>query len=296
MAPANDTGDPRYVRRLFNEMSTEYDDVRDLWYSYLFDSLNSIIRGNFRNLAGQTVLDVGCGTGRQSETFLELGASVTGVDIADELLEVARVKLRRFGTRAQFLPADATRLPFQSESFDIVNCCGSTLSFIHEYETALAEMSRVLRPSGKLLVDAEQKWNLDMIWELVSSVFGDFLDYDSSIRKAVSHFAPPFGRGYYLDYPFHKLSGELALMRIRLFTRAELSCLLSDVGVAWSKSYGIHVITNLIPSTVLHKGNPWKPTKFLFAALSSLESEVHGIRPLNEWGNSIVVIGYKVDR
>jgi ubiquinone/menaquinone biosynthesis C-methylase UbiE len=75
---------------------------------------------------------------------------LTLTDYDDDMVDIARHLLAAFGDRAHAKRADATRLPFPDGSFDVV------LSFIMlhhviDWETALAEAARVLRPGGRLI-------------------------------------------------------------------------------------------------------------------------------------------------
>src|SRR5690242_20903467 len=69
---------------------------------------------------GSKVLDVACGTGNLALPAARLGASVTGVDIAPNLIEQARETARREGLNAQFDEGDAENLPYDNASFDVV--------------------------------------------------------------------------------------------------------------------------------------------------------------------------------
>jgi len=82
------------VRYIFNQMAAQYDDLRDLWYAWLFSRLHFLIAKHLISgwSEGMAVLDVGCGTGLQSFLYALSGARVTGVDISDELLAVALEK------------------------------------------------------------------------------------------------------------------------------------------------------------------------------------------------------------
>jgi 2-polyprenyl-6-hydroxyphenyl methylase/3-demethylubiquinone-9 3-methyltransferase len=98
------------------------------------------------------VLDVGCGGGYLSEEFAKLGFSVTGVDPAPETLECARRHAEQAGLPITYVPGSGERLPFEDASFDIVLCC-DVLEHVDAVEPVLAEIARVLRPSGIFCYD-----------------------------------------------------------------------------------------------------------------------------------------------
>jgi ubiquinone/menaquinone biosynthesis C-methylase UbiE len=100
--------------------------------------------------ADSQVLEVGCGTGVLTRTLAgwQGVASVVGVDIADSLLDRARL-LTDGLPNVTFRQADARSLPFEEATFDAV-VFDSTLTHVPRPESALAEAFRVLRPDGVL--------------------------------------------------------------------------------------------------------------------------------------------------
>jgi SAM-dependent methyltransferase len=96
----------------------------------------------------ERVLDVGTGAGALALGLAPLVTGVIGVDIVPELLEEAR---KRAPGNAEFLDGDAYELPFPSDAFDVVST-GRTLHHVQRPELVLAEMNRVLRPGGTMLV------------------------------------------------------------------------------------------------------------------------------------------------
>jgi ubiquinone/menaquinone biosynthesis C-methylase UbiE len=105
---------------------------------------------------GDRVLDVGCGPGRLALAFAErVGptGSVDGIDAAVEMINRASSQARKRGVAASFQVAFAQDLPFPDASFDAVAC---TLALHHVAEedqrTAVEEMYRVLKPTGRLLI------------------------------------------------------------------------------------------------------------------------------------------------
>lgn len=102
--------------------------------------------------ADATVLDVACGTGDLS---LELAsgakASITGTDFCRPMLKFAQEKIDAANRTIPLVEADAMELPFPSESFDAVTIAFG-LRNLPNVENGLAELLRILRPKGKLVV------------------------------------------------------------------------------------------------------------------------------------------------
>jgi SAM-dependent methyltransferase len=105
---------------------------------------------------GESVLDVGCGTGSlvlASKRRVGPTGMVTGVDASPEMIERARRKATNKGEGIHFEVANVESLPFPYETFDVVL---STLMMHHlprpMRERCASEMRRVLRPGGRLLV------------------------------------------------------------------------------------------------------------------------------------------------
>lgn len=101
------------------------------------------------------VLDVGCGTGTlgmMSMTLSGLGR-YTGLDMSENMIAKANAKIDRTGTddKLRFVVGDAENLPFDDNSFDVLTCCNSFHHYPHQ-DRAVAEMRRVLKPDGRLML------------------------------------------------------------------------------------------------------------------------------------------------
>src|SRR5205823_3152223 len=105
----------------------------------------------------------------QTTRLDDLGWEAHGVDISGGLLAVARQNLPRAGLAR----ATLEMLPYADASFDVAVCCGSTLSFVDDAARALAELARVLRGGGRLLLECEHRPSLDLAWTLASALTGD---------------------------------------------------------------------------------------------------------------------------
>jgi len=96
------------------------------------------------------VLEVAVGT-RRNFDFYPAGVTTTGVELSPAMLAIARQHAAELGLDVDLREADAQRLPFDDDSFDTAVCTLS-LCEIPDPAAAIAEMKRVLRPGGRLLL------------------------------------------------------------------------------------------------------------------------------------------------
>lgn len=98
---------------------------------------------------GERVLDVACGTGNLAIPAARAGARVTGVDIAPNLIEEARLEAGAAGCAVEFEVGDAEALPYLDEQFDTTMSMFGAM-FAYRPERAAAELLRVTRPGGRV--------------------------------------------------------------------------------------------------------------------------------------------------
>ena len=144
----------RRVRGVFDSVAPKYDLMNDLmsmgmhraWKAY------TVMVANVRE--GQQVLDIAGGTGDLALAFAKkVGASgrVVHTDINEAMLRTGRDRLLDAGVALPTLVCDAEKLPFADASFDLVSVAFGLRNMTHK-DGAIAEMNRVLKPGGKLLV------------------------------------------------------------------------------------------------------------------------------------------------
>ncbi len=144
----------RRVRGVFDSVAPKYDVMNDLmsmglhraWKAY------TVMVANVRE--GSRVLDIAGGTGDLALAFArKVGASgqVVHTDINEAMLRTGRDRLLDAGVALPTLVCDAEKLPLPDNHFDVVSVAFGLRNMTHK-EAALAEMCRVLRPGGKLLV------------------------------------------------------------------------------------------------------------------------------------------------
>jgi ubiquinone/menaquinone biosynthesis C-methylase UbiE len=98
-------------------------------------------------LAPGRVLDAACGTGRHARHLVEQGHEVVGIDATAEMLAVARQHV----PGARFEPGDVCDLPFTDGAFDAA-VCALALEHVRELNRAVAELARVVRPGGTVII------------------------------------------------------------------------------------------------------------------------------------------------
>ena len=133
----------------------------NIWrpFGYFFTSSRSFLEDLDRITAlmepahHQTVLDLACGPGNFTRNIARYGKDikVVGFDLAEQMLERA-VGLSPVSEYANvcYMRGNALAMPFESESFDAVICCAA-LQLFTDYDRALGEISRVLKPGGRFV-------------------------------------------------------------------------------------------------------------------------------------------------
>ncbi len=103
---------------------------------------------------GERVLDVACGTGviaRLAAERVGPTGTVTAIDLAPDMIDVARATPTPAGAAIEWHVGDATSLPFDDDAYDAV-LCQMGLMFMADRAAAVAEMRRVLAPGGRVVV------------------------------------------------------------------------------------------------------------------------------------------------
>ncbi len=117
------------------------------------------------------MLDVGCGEGRHIFGIMQDYPLMKciGLDMDNESLEKAEEGFEYFKSiseaGAQFLKGSAYSLPFPDESIDLI-VCSEVLEHLHEYNDAVKEIHRVLKPGGKFYASVPASWPEKICWKL----------------------------------------------------------------------------------------------------------------------------------
>ncbi len=144
----------RKVRGVFDSVASKYDLMNDAMSGGLHRAWKAYTVAVANLQGGEHVLDIAAGTGDLTKAFAKR-VGPTGMvlhsDINEAMLRTGRDRLLDDGVLTPSLLADAEKLPFPSQSFDLVSVAFGLRNMTHK-DLALAEMARVLKPGGRLLV------------------------------------------------------------------------------------------------------------------------------------------------
>jgi len=146
---------PGEVSAMFDALAPRYDLMNDILSMGQVRLWRHTVKRVLAAQPGERVLDLAAGTGTSSVVFATSGADCVACDFSLGMLTAGKARLDARGRigpgRVAFAAGDAMRLPFKDDSFDAV-----TISFglrnVHETQAALAEMHRVTRPGGRLVI------------------------------------------------------------------------------------------------------------------------------------------------
>ncbi|MGF1468195.1 MAG: class I SAM-dependent methyltransferase [Sandaracinaceae bacterium] len=134
----------RRIARYYDDFSRHYEAGRDEGYHALVDELSLRVASSY--VAGARVLEAGCGTGLLLHRIALTAERAVGADLSRGMLARARAR------GLEVVEADLTRLPFADATFDTV-CSFKVLAHVPDRRRALAELARVTRPGGHLVLE-----------------------------------------------------------------------------------------------------------------------------------------------
>ncbi len=230
----DETEKARRVRGVFDSVAPKYDIMNDLmsmglhraWKAY------TVMVANLH--AGDRVLDIAGGTGDLAQAFAkQVGPSglVVHTDINEAMLSTGRNRLLDAGVMLPTLVCDAEKLPFPDQSFNLVSVAFGLRNMTHK-DHAIAEMHRVLKPHGKLLVlefskvaqplqKAYDWYSFNILPRLGKWVAGDDASYrylaesirmhpDQATLKSMLH------KGGFGHVDYHNLSGGVVALHVSI--------------------------------------------------------------------------------
>jgi ubiquinone/menaquinone biosynthesis C-methylase UbiE len=172
-------------QRYWDKHSRTYDKQMRFFDRHVFGDSRTWACGQARG----NVLEVAVGTGLNLEAYPD-DVTLTGIDLSDAMLDIARGRSKELGRPATLLQANAHELPFDDESFDTVVCTFG-LCAIPDHTRAITEMTRVLRPGGRIIL-------VDHV-ESTSRVA-------RAVQRGLETFTIPLGGEHFLRRPLKHVS------------------------------------------------------------------------------------------
>jgi demethylmenaquinone methyltransferase/2-methoxy-6-polyprenyl-1,4-benzoquinol methylase len=227
------------VKELFARIAPRYDLINDLQSFGLHRYWKRQVISLARPHAGEYGLDVCCGTGDLTFAFAERGIKAVGLDFSGAMLGIAHQRSlrgpehgRQDDSRGKsgpgccpcgvplFLKADAQRIPFRDNSFDIVSV-GYGLRNLADWKAGLAEIYRLLRHGGRLLVldfgkPDNAAWRalyfsyLRLFVPILGRIFCGSADAYAYILESLQHYPAQHGVAAVMS--------ELGFKRVRIIT------------------------------------------------------------------------------
>jgi ubiquinone/menaquinone biosynthesis C-methylase UbiE len=142
----------------WNDLYRDVQNCRDFHFVQRLEIASSLITERFPRDA--RVLDLGCGAGVLTERLVAGGHDVDAVDMSADMIEFSKQRLAKYdSSKYRLARAECQSLPFPDAAFDVVACIG-VFGYMDDVDAAIAEIRRVLRPGGTLVLSIR---NLDHV-------------------------------------------------------------------------------------------------------------------------------------
>jgi ubiquinone/menaquinone biosynthesis C-methylase UbiE len=189
---------PDRWHRYWNKKSSDYDKEMGFWDRHLFGDTREWVCSQARG----EVLEVAVGTGLNLPFYPD-DVTLTGIDLSEGMLDIARDRAAELDRPATLRLGNAHELPFEDAAFDTVVCTFG-LCAIPDSDAAIAEMARVLRPGGRLIL-------------------ADHIEGSSRVTRGVQRLLElvtvPLGGEHFLRRPLRKVKAAgLDVQRVDRFT------------------------------------------------------------------------------
>lgn len=163
------SGVPRGISAERDTLAQSYSRWRGSRLGQITDNIEErLVLELLGEVEGLDVLDVGCGDGALAAVLSRHGGRVTGLDPDPRMLDAAHTRAAAESVALHLVHGRAEALPFADETFDRVVAV-TVLCFIPHADRAIAEMVRVLKPGGRLVIGELGRWSL---WSAIRRVRG----------------------------------------------------------------------------------------------------------------------------
>ncbi len=253
--------DEHRVAEFYNAVGSSYD--QSLYFLACDPLYQAEIARFTRGCRFRRVLDLGCGTGKQTLLLAPLADEVWAIDLSAESLRQAEARCARAGFRnVKFLQQSILALPAEDESVDAIFSYGDVISHVHDaYRQVFAESARVLTRAGLMAFEVDGKWEPDMLLHNPEE------RARARAMRGVGHLR------IWRDIP------------CKTFTGPELQRILLDVGLRPVRNRGVNIFHCLLPETILfglpqEVGAAWRMTSAVLRRLDAAVGTLPGVSRL----------------
>ena len=255
----------------YKRLSTDYDQIiaQQPFFINCYALYDKLLNRLLTGRRFDEILDVGCGPGVQTVRLAQHGTEVVGVDIADDLLAVAKARCQGH-PHVKFLKEDARALSFESNTFDAIFSYGDVLSHIVEgYEKAISEMSRVAKPGALVTFEVDNKWHLGIFYHPV-----EFL----------KNLATP-GRGH--------TARKWENLHFKTFTYREIKKLLRKYGLEIEEYHGHNILAAIVPDRYVLENDQRSLWGRVALGLGRIDLALSDRFPFSRFGFNSIIIARK---
>lgn len=161
--------------------------------AYRFEKLEYLPRViGYSSYAGKRLLEVGCGIGIDLVRFAKNGAIVTGIDLADEAIELAKKNFELHSVSGDLRTMNGENLRFSEESFDVVFVHG-VLQYTHDPIRMTREIQRVLKPGGEAILMVYNRYSWLNVLSLLFGVKLEYTDAPAFKKYSIAEFRSILG-------------------------------------------------------------------------------------------------------
>ncbi len=222
-----------FLARIYDDLMGEVD------YKQWADYLIRLIKDQGDN--PQNILELGCGTGNITHELLKRGYEVVGIDISEEMLELAEEKTQDFGDRIILIQQDITELDFEVYEIDTVIAVNDTFNYILEkkkLKDLLTYLYPRLKSGGQLVFDISSPYKLQ--YTLGGHTFGE--SFEDMVYLWENYYDRALGQVFMEINIFEKrgkMYERLTENHVqRAYERNEIIKMLTEAGYKNIKSYG----------------------------------------------------------
>lgn len=164
-----------------------WDNLIKDWKKDLFYDLKGNMMLNWLLKTGRKkdkILDQGCGIGQYTFSIYKLGfKNITGMDFSQKLIKTARELNNKLKYKCRFVVGDIRKMPFRDKEFNTA-VSGGVIEHVYETEKTVAELSRVLKKNGHLLIHIPHKISVFTLIKKIQQVLGLWkLGYEKSFSR-----------------------------------------------------------------------------------------------------------------